>query len=119
MGFGHIIKIFKASFLSKLLRVFGFLYVSFTFCERLKNKGWKGFVLDRLDRLERGSFGKTRWVGPGVWELKTKHGSGYRIYYGLDGDTLVILLCGGDKSTQDKDIAKAIKYWEQYNGGQK
>lgn len=85
----------------------------------LKDKGLKGFIFDRLDRLERGSFGKTRWVGPGVWELKIKHGPGYRIYYGRDGDTLVILLCGGDKSTQDKDIAKAIKYWEQYNGGQK
>ena len=37
----------------------------------------------------------------------------------LNSETLVILLCGGDKSTQDRDIAKAIKYWEQYNGGQK
>lgn len=48
------------------------------------------------------------------WELKIDHGPGFRIYFTEDGDTVVLLLCGGDKSTQSKDIEKAHEYWTEY-----
>ena len=53
-------------------------------------------------------------MGEGVVELKMDFGPGYRIYFAEDGDTLVVLLCGGDKSTQSKDIEKARGYWADY-----
>jgi putative addiction module killer protein len=68
----------------------------------------------RLIRLRAGNFGAHRSVGKGVVELKIDTGPGYRIYFGQDGD-LVILLCGGVKDTQPKDIKTAKKYWEDYN----
>ncbi len=68
----------------------------------------------RLARLRSGLFGDTKGVGEGVQELKVDYGPGYRLYYGRDGDQVVILLCGGDKSIQDKDIAKAQEYWADY-----
>jgi putative addiction module killer protein len=72
-------------------------------------------IIKRLERAELGNLGKTRPVGEGVLELKVKVGPGYRVYAGLDGPALVILLCGGDKSTQDrKDIETARVYWADY-----
>ena len=68
----------------------------------------------RLDTLETGSFGKYRSVGDGVWELKLDIGPGYRIYYGQVDKTIVLLLCGGDKSSQNRDIEMAINYWKEY-----
>ncbi|MEH1872599.1 type II toxin-antitoxin system RelE/ParE family toxin [Nostoc sp.] len=68
----------------------------------------------RLDRVEAGNLGDCKSVGDGVFELRIDYGSGYRIYFGQQDSTVVILLCGGDKSTQDKDIAKAKEYWEDY-----
>jgi putative addiction module killer protein len=53
-------------------------------------------------------------VGGGVLELKIDYGPGYRVYFGQVGAKLVILLCGGDKSSQGEDIRKAIEYWEDY-----
>lgn len=61
----------------------------------------------RIDRLALGNPGKVKPVGEGVSELKIDYGPGYRVYFKQHGDELVILLCGGDKSTQDKDIVKA------------
>ena len=52
--------------------------------------------------------------GYGVSELRLDFGSGYRIYFAEEGKTVVLLLCGGDKSTQKKDIKKAINYWKDY-----
>jgi putative addiction module killer protein len=69
---------------------------------------------DRLIRLRAGNFGDHRAVGKGVVELKMDLGPGYRLYIGQDGD-LVILLCGGTKATQKKDIKTAQYYWEDYN----
>jgi putative addiction module killer protein len=68
----------------------------------------------RLDRLLTGQFGDTKLVATGVWELRLHFGPGYRVYFGLDGPVLVILLCGGDKSTQDRDIRRACGYWIDY-----
>lgn len=71
-------------------------------------------ILARLERVEEGNLGLTRPVGEGVLELKIDFGPGYRVYLGQDGPTLVVLLCGGDKSTQRADILKAIQYWTDY-----
>jgi putative addiction module killer protein len=71
-------------------------------------------ILKRIDRAGAGNLGKWDAVGGGVFELILDFGKGYRIYFGLDGDVLVLLLAG-IKKTQTKDIAKAKEYWKIYN----
>ena len=71
-------------------------------------------VRTRLDRVRIGNLGDYVSVGDGVFELRIFYGPGYRVYFGQDGDRLVILLCGGDKKTQRKDIDTAKAYWQDY-----
>ncbi|MEN9501013.1 MAG: hypothetical protein RI964_298 [Pseudomonadota bacterium] len=71
----------------------------------------------RLDRLTLGLLGDWKPVGDGVCELRVDVGAGYRIYYGRHGQELVILLCGGDKGSQQADIKQAIQYWKDYKVG--
>ena len=71
-------------------------------------------VLARLGRVRRGNLGDCKPVGEGVSELRVDYGPGYRVYLGQKGQTLVILLCGGDKRTQDRDIRLAQQYWKDY-----
>jgi putative addiction module killer protein len=66
-------------------------------------------ILVRVDRLLHGTPGDMRHVEAGVCELRIDFGPGYRVYYMVKGSELVIFLCGGDKSTQRRDIAKALK----------
>jgi putative addiction module killer protein len=61
-----------------------------------------------------GNFGDSRSVGGGVIEMRIPYGPGYRVYFGRDGNKLVILLCGGDKRTQPSDIDQACAYWADY-----
>jgi putative addiction module killer protein len=68
----------------------------------------------RLDRVRLGNLGKNRFVGEGVYELKIDYGPGYRVYYGLEKKTVVLLLLGGDKSSQKRDITQAKIFWEDY-----
>ncbi|MBD1922196.1 type II toxin-antitoxin system RelE/ParE family toxin [Microcoleus sp. FACHB-831] len=68
----------------------------------------------RLDRVSLGNLGDYRSVGEGVSELRIDYGPGYRIYFGQIGLTIVLLLCGGDKSTQEQDIRRAKEYWTDY-----
>ena len=71
-------------------------------------------IKKRLRRVELGNLGDYRSVGGGVFELRIDWGPGYRVYFGQIGLTIVLLLCGGDKSTQDRDILKAKEYWAEY-----
>ncbi|WBU31452.1 type II toxin-antitoxin system RelE/ParE family toxin [Rhodopseudomonas palustris] len=64
-------------------------------------------IVRRIDRIAAGNFGDAKSVGGAVKELRIDYGPGYRVYYTRRGDTVVILLCGGDKRTQSKDIRKA------------
>ncbi len=68
----------------------------------------------RLDRVGLGNLGDCHGVGDGVQELRIDYGPGYRVYFGQVGSTIVLLLCGGDKSTQTKDIEQAKRYWSEY-----
>ena len=71
-------------------------------------------IRTRLDRVSLGNFGTVESVGQGVSELKIDHGPGYRVYFAMSGKTVVLLLVGGDKSTQRKDIAAAHSYWKDF-----
>jgi putative addiction module killer protein len=73
----------------------------------LKDLRGRAKIFDRLDRLADGNPGKARSVGEGVVELKIDYGPGYRVYYVQRGELFILLLCGGDKSTQAKDIQRA------------
>jgi putative addiction module killer protein len=73
----------------------------------LRDKQGRAKILARIDRLEDGNPGKTRSVGAGVVEIKIDFGPGYRVYYIQRGKLLILLLCGGDKSTQENDIKRA------------
>lgn len=73
-----------------------------------------GVVRARLNRIRLGNFGDSKPVGGGVEELRIDFGPGYRVYYGREGSVVVVLLCGGDKSTQARDILTAREYWKEY-----
>lgn len=68
----------------------------------------------RLDRVRLGNLGQNRSVGEGVYELKIDYGPGYRVYYAVEKKTIVLLLMGGDKTSQRKDITLARKYWQEH-----
>ncbi len=74
----------------------------------LKDQRGKLRILARLTSAERGNFGDCEPVGDGVSEMRIHHGPGYRIYYTRRGQTIYLLLIGGDKSTQKRDIRRAI-----------
>lgn len=84
----------------------------YTEWELSQNKDVQAIISARLARLRGGNFGNRKPIGDGVFELKIYYGPGYRVYYGMRGKKIVILLCGGDKSSQKKDIKKAKEYWE-------
>jgi len=67
-----------------------------------------------LDRLERGNFSAVKGVGAGVFELRMDFGPGYRVYFGKDGDRIVVLLGGGTKKRQQNDIDSACAIWREY-----
>lgn len=76
---------------------------------RLRDSQARARVIVRIQRVEEGNFGDAAPVGDGVSELRVHYGPGYRLYIVSQGETVVVLLCGGDKSTQKRDIEKARK----------
>ena len=74
---------------------------------KLKDIKGKVSLLRRIDRMKKGNFGDYKSLGYGISELRLTTGPGYRVYYTQKGDEIIILLVGGDKSTQTKDIQKA------------
>ena len=85
-----------------------------TWLHDLKDAMFRARIRSRIDKVATGNFGDFRSVGDGVSELRFTFGAGFRVYYALNGETMVILLIGGDKSSQDKDIEKAKRFWNDY-----
>jgi putative addiction module killer protein len=80
----------------------------------LRDRQARARVLIRLERFRQGNPGDTHPVGQGVWELRLDYGPGYRVYYAHHGPTIVLLLGGGDKATQQADIRRAQAAWHTY-----
>ena len=80
----------------------------------LKDTKAKIAIDRRLYRVELGNFGDHKPCRDGVWELRIDVGPGYRVYYAQAGKTVVMLLGGGSKRTQDLDISKACEYWKEW-----
>ena len=74
---------------------------------KLQDRRVKAVIADRILRLSNGLFGDAASVGGGIQELRIHHGPGYRIYFQRRGAEIILLLCGGDKGTQDRDIRTA------------
>lgn len=82
--------------------------------EGLRDPSVRRRILVRLRRVEQGNYGDYRSLQDGVYELRFPFGPGYRVYFGEDGDTVVVILGGGDKRTQNRDIDKAKACWKEY-----
>lgn len=84
--------------------------------KKLRDPIGKARIVARIRSAEVGNFGDCASVGRGISEMRIHYGPGYRVYFSRDGETIYLLLCGGDKSTQRKDIANASKLAEKYRG---
>lgn len=80
----------------------------------LRDRVGRQRILARVARLAQGNYGDHAAVGEGVSELRLFFGPGYRVYYGEHNNTVVVLLCGGDKNSQPQDIQQAKAYWREY-----
>jgi putative addiction module killer protein len=84
--------------------------------EALRDNKGRLAVMRRINRLQTGNPGDYRYCRGGIWELRIDAGPGYRVYYAREGQSIVLLLGAGDKSTQDRDIVRAIHAWQDYIG---
>ena len=82
--------------------------------DSLRDKRMQAAVDARLTRVRAGNFGDFKSVGDGVFELRISFGSGLRVYYGLHGRQIVVLVGGGDKRGQSRDIRRAQQLWQQF-----
>jgi putative addiction module killer protein len=80
----------------------------------LLTKGVGARIQARILRFELGNLADHKSVGGGVWEARVMFGPGYRLYFGKDGDSIIVLLVGGDKGSQAKDIARARDFWRDF-----
>lgn len=80
----------------------------------LKDARAKARIIINVDKMELGLFGDSRPIGYGLSELRIHYGPGYRVYYGKEDMYMYLLLCGGNKLTQSKDIKLAIKHWKNH-----
>ena len=88
--------------------------IYFDWLRKLRDVTARIAVDRRVIRVELGNFGDHKFCRDGVWELRIDVGSGYRVYYAIADREVVLLLCGGDKRTQDADIDRACGYWEDW-----
>ena len=95
---------------------------SFTcWLDNLKDKSSRLRIVAHLRRMAKGNFGDHKGLGDGLSELKLDFGPGYRVYFGKEGDDIILLTFGGDKSTQSRDIDKAkrlLREWKEERGRQ-
>ena len=82
--------------------------------DKLKDLTGRIAIQRRVDRVAEGNFGDHKPLQEGVYELRIDMGPGYRVYYALEGATIVLLLCGGIKRTQAADIKRVSRYWHDY-----
>lgn len=82
--------------------------------KKLRDKRTQARVDARIARVRAGNFGDCKSVGEAVYEMRLDYGPGYRVYFGKIESTLILLLCGGDKSSQADDIRKAKEYWQEF-----
>ena len=82
--------------------------------ESIKDLIIRARIKNRIARIELGNFGDCKPMKAGIYELRLHFGSGYRVYFGKINNSIVLLLCGGDKSSQIKNIKQAIQYWENF-----
>ena len=80
----------------------------------LRDTRTRAKIAARIARLAAGNFGDCKSLGRGLYEFRIDWGPGYRIYYAMIGQRCLLLLCGGDKATQAKDIRKARDFWTEY-----
>lgn len=82
---------------------------------KLRDIRAKAQILRRIERLEAGNPGDVAPIREGVSEMRINFGPGYRVYFSRHGDILVLLLCGGDKSTQSRDVVRALELAKEFN----
>lgn len=79
----------------------------------------KDAIVRTINKLYLGNFGDNHFCRDGVWELRINVSAGYRVYYSIAGREIILLLCGGSKRTQQKDINKAVEYLKKYKEAEK
>jgi putative addiction module killer protein len=80
----------------------------------LRDRAARSRIRKRLDRVELGNLGDCRSVGEGVFELRIDYGPGYRVYFAQTDLVIILLLCGGDKGSQERDIIQAKQFWANF-----
>jgi putative addiction module killer protein len=82
--------------------------------DNLRDKQGRRRIINRLFRVQQGNYGDVEPIGEGLSELRLFFGLGYRVYFGEDTGNIVVILCGGDKDSQSRDIEDAKAYWKEY-----
>lgn len=75
--------------------------------EKLRDRTARAIISRRIDRVAEGNLGDVKSLGDGISEIRVDHGPGYRVYFTRRGKVLIVLLCGGDKGSQTRDVARA------------
>jgi len=88
-----------------------------TWLDKLRDRRAIRLIAARLERLTHGHFGDVKPVSSGISELRIHYGAGYRVYFQQRGKEIILLLCGGDKSSQDRDIKRAQQIAKQWRDG--
>ena len=81
--------------------------------KKIKDHTMQSRIERRIERMALNNYGDYKFIGEGVYELRLDFGAGYRVYFAEQDETIVIILCGGDKSTQKRDIEAAKHFWQK------